>query len=844
MAWRAAAAVLLATAGGAWRDHPGRLALAVLGIAFGVALGVAVHLINSSAANEFNRAVRALAGEADLVVRGPRAGFSEALYPRLARLPDVRAVSPALELEVQLPVHLSGRRETIKLLGLDPFRAAQVQSQLLGVSRDGLLDLFQPDSIMLSRAAAEDLGLNAGDTLRLQAGSRFIALRIVALLPAGATPQRLAIMDIANAQWHFDRVGSLHRIDLKLQPGTDTQRFAATLAAQLPPGIVVATPQAEAERSAGLSRAYRTNLDMLALVALFTGAFLVFSTQFLALVRRRSQLALLRVVGLTTARLLRLLVVEGALIGVLGSALGIALGGFLARVALQHLGADLGAGYFRGMTARIEVDPLALAAFFLLGVAFAVLGALLPAWEAARRPAALALRSGDEEEALRGLHKIWPGFLLIASGLAVSQAPAAGEVPIAGYLAVALILFGAILAMPRFAEAVLSRLPALRYPPAALAAAQLQATPRQVGVSLAAILASFSLMVSMLIMVGSFRDSLEAWLDQMLPADLYIRAGRVGETGFFSPEEQARIGALPGVREAIFIRSQNVFVRADRPPLTLLARPVPPGAQAPHLPFEGPTRIPASGAPPTAWLSEVAADLLRTKPGDTIELPIGNAAHRFIVAGVWRDYARQNGAIVIERALYERLSGDGRANEAALKLDEHARAEDVSVRLRASLDSADALEIATTRELKVISLRLFDRTFAVTYALEVAAVLIGMFGVSASFSAQALARRREFGVLRHLGMTRRQIAAMLGCEGLVVGALGVAAGLAAGWLISLILIHVINRQSFHWSMDLHIPWHALAALAAGLIAAASITAVLSGRRAMSDEVTRAVREDW
>jgi putative ABC transport system permease protein len=119
-----------------------------------------------------------------------------------------------------------------------------------------------------------------------------------------------------------------------------------------------------------------------------------------------------------------------------------------------------------------------------------------------------------------------------------------------------------------------------------------------------------------------------------------------------------------------------------------------------------------------------------------------------------------------------------------------------------------------------------------------------MFGVSASFSAQALARRREFGVLRHIGMTRRQVGAMLACEGAVVGSLGVAAGLAFGWLISLILVHVINRQSFHWSMDMTLPWRDLAVLGAALIAAATVTAVLSGRRAMSGEVTRAVREDW
>ena len=832
--------MLRASAGGSWRDYPGRLALAVLGIASGVALGVAVHLINTSAANEFNLAARTLAGEADLIVRGSRAGFAETLYPRVARLAEVQAASPALELDAQL----AGRRDTIKVLGLDPFRAAQVQPQVLAENRGALLDLLRPDTVLLSRSAADELGLKAGDVLRVHAGTEVIGLRILALLPAGATPQRLAVMDIAEAQSRFGRVGELHRLDLKLRAGTDSERFRSTLAALLPPGTVVATPQGEAERSASMARAYRTNLDMLALVALFTGAFLVFSTQFLALLRRRAQLALLRVLGVTQARLLRLLVFEGVIVGVLGSALGIVLGCLLAQLGIERLGGDLGAGYFRSITPALHFDAAALAIFFVLGVAFAVLGAALPALEASRRPPALALKAGDEEEALRGLRRIGPSVALIASGLALSQAPPLGGLPIAGYVSVALILLGAILIMPRFAEVVLSRLPAMRYPPAALAAAQLQATPRQVGVSLAAILASFSLMVSMLIMVGSFRTSLATWLDQMLPADLYVRAGRMGETGFFTPEQQSRIAALPGVRESVFIRSQSVFLRPDRPPVSLLARPIPPGQSAPALPFEGPTLVPSASGPPPAWISEVAANLLSVKPGAVIELPLAGALHRFTVTGIWRDYARQNGAIVIDRARYIEITRDARANEAALHLAEGAPADLVSQRLRAALGAGEGIEIASTRELKAISLAIFDRTFAVTYALEVAAVLIGMFGVSASFSAQALARRRELGVLRHLGMTRRQVAAMLACEGLVVGGLGVAAGLALGWLISLILIHVINRQSFHWSMDMYLPWTELAVLAAGLVVAATITAVLSGRRAMSDDVTRAVREDW
>ena len=838
-ALRAVARSFRAVSGGIWRDHPARFALAVLGIALGVALGVAVHLMNASAANEFGVAVRSLSGTADLVIRAPRSGFPEAIYPEVARLPGVRAASPALEIDAGLP----GTRDALKVIAIDMFRAAAVQPHLVAEHREALLDLFKADSVILSRAAADALGLGAGDVLRLQSGTAAVALRIVGLLPAGATRQRIGVMDIASAQWQFARLGTINRIDVKLEPGIDVNAFSASLQTRLPAGVVVATPAAEADRSANLTQAYRTNLDMLALVALITGGFFVFSTQFLALTRRRPQLALLRVVGLSRSRLLRFLVVESALAGAAGSALGVGLGCAIARWGLERLGGDLGAGYFRSVTPTLYVEGSTLLVFFVLGVAFALAGAAGPAAEAARRAPALALKAGDEEQPLQQWRRLWPGLLLIATGLALTQLPVRSEIPVHGYVAIGLILIGAIVLMPRFAEFALAQLPALRSAPAALAAAQLQGTPRQVGVSLAAILASFSLMVSMLIMVGSFRDSLEVWLGQMLPADLYVRAGRTGDTAYLTRENQTRIAQVQGLRSAVFIRSQQVYLRPDRPPLTLLARPVAAGSH-PDLAFQGSIRAPRQNEPASAWISEAAADLLHVAPGDPLELPIAGRLHRFTVAGVWRDYARQNGAVVIDRNVYVALTGDDHASEAALYLENRADANAVAQSVRTALGDPEGIEIASARELKEVSLAIFDRTFAITYALEIAAVMIGLFGVSASFGAQALARRREFGVLRHIGMTRRQIAAMLGCEGAIVGALGVAAGLTVGALVSVILIHVINRQSFHWSMDMHLPWQTLGLLAVGLIAAASLTAMLSARRVMSADVIRAVREDW
>jgi putative ABC transport system permease protein len=822
------------------RHNPGRLGFATFAIALGVALGVAVHLVNASAVSEFRAAARHLAGEADLVVRGPRAGFDEALYPQLARLPGIEALNPALEIDVQL----SGRNESIRVLAFDPMRAARVQPSLLPERTSMLRDLLATDTLLLSPAAAQWLGLKPGDELRLAAGTTSVPFRIVGLLPHEAYRQRLAVMDIATAQWRLARLGRLNRIDVKLSPGVNAAAFQRELQARLPAGVHAATPDGEARRTAELSRAYRANLNMLALIALFTGAFLVFSSQALAVLRRRTQLALLRALGVTRAALTALLLAEGIVVGALGAACGVVLGYLLARQAVAAVGADLGAGYFRTVATQVTADPVALLGFFGLGVAFAACGAALPAWEAARRSPAQALHAGDEEVQRTAFRATRWGMAALALAVPCAFLPAMEGLPLGGYLAIALILLGSVLLTPRIAAACLGRLPAPRGAPAAIASAQIRGTPRQAAISIASIVISMSLMVSMLIMVISFRHSLDAWLERMLPADLYLRAGTGGETAFLSPEEQARIAAAPGVRRAEFLRSQSVLLHPSRPPVTLLARSIDATDAGSTLPLAGPQAAPAPGAPPPVWVSEVAADLYGFRVGDGVRLPIGDIERPFLVAGIWRDYARQNGAIVIERERYIGMTGDRLANDAALWLERSASAPEVQQALHDRLGPGTNAEISATREVRRASLRIFDRTFAITYALEACAILIGLLGVSLSFSAQALARRREFGVLRHLGMTRREIGIMLGLEGAVVTALGAALGVAVGWVISLILVHVVNRQSFHWTMDMHLPWLPIGGLALLIVACAALTARWSARAATRDDVVLAVREDW
>src|SRR6185295_11332470 len=468
-------------------------------------------------------------------------------------------------------------------------------------------------------------------------------------------------------------------------------------------------------------------------------------------------------------------------VGVVGSALGLASGFILAQIAVRIIGADLGAGYFRGVAPALPLAPVSLAIFFGLGVLIAMLASLVPALEAARAAPAAALKAGDEERAFGRLSPSWPGFATIGAGAISALVPPVAGLPLFGYIAIALMLIGTLMLMPLIAVMLLAALPLPSGAPPRLALLQLRGAPGQVAVSLAAIVAAVSLMVSMAIMVASFRISLDAWLEHVLPADLYVRAGAAGDTAYLGADDQARLAALPGVRRAEFQREQQLLLDPARPRIVLLARSIDAVNLSRQLQLvSGPVAL-APGAPPPAWVNEAMVDLYGFVPGKVVELPIAGQPIPFTVAGVWRDYARPQGAVVIERERYIALTGDRSATGGA------------------------RLELAAPGEIREISLRAFDRTFAVTYALELAAVVIGLFGLSSSFGALVLSRRREFGMLRHIGMTRRQIGAMLATEGLTISAIGLVAGFGLGWLISLVLIQVVNRQSFHWGMELHVP---------------------------------------
>ncbi len=900
---------------GEWRAQPMRNALSVAAIAIGVALGFAVHLVNAVALASFTGGLNRVRGSADLQIRASSpAGFDEEIYARLMRprasVAESRATavfpiavaSPVVEGDMTL---IDDPTISLHISGIDALRAVLVTPALVGRpgTADDAIDArhdiakqdaqnettlrtaawFDPDAIFVTAALLDAIHKRVGDPIALQAEGKRIDLRIAGRLAddeeqnaraasslstnSKAVPRRVfrASMDVAGAQWRLDRLGRLSRIDLRLVEGTDAAGVREAIASWLPRDALVTSADDDRARTGDLSRAYRVNLDMLALMALFTGAFLVYSTQSLAVARRRAQLALLRVVGVMRKRVVAQVLAEGAMQGVAGGLLGLLAGVAFAAGALRWFGGDLGGGYFAGTALALHrlvlASPAAALMFFALGLVAALIGSYLPARAAASEAPALALKSAGSDASRRPASP-WTGAVLIVAGALAALMPAIDGLPIAGYVAMALLLFGGIAAMPWVAKRALApfarrerhrlgasnRMGSVAFD---LALKRLWAAPSAAAVALCGIVASASLMVAMTVMIASFRHSVDAWLGELLAADLYLRTSSGTGSGF-APDDVDRLRSVEGVARIDVQKAVPLTLAPARPLVALVVRTIADDDPTRSLPLikqaSQAAREGAHAGTIPIWVSEAMVDLYAYEPGRSVALPLGNepAERRYFVAGVWRDYARQFGSIAMRRDDYTRLTGDTRFTDAAVRLVPGASAATVTERLRAALPERlrARAEFAEPAAIRAISLAIFDRSFAVTYLLQAVAIAIGLAGVAATFSAQTLARAKEFGMLRHIGVLKRQITGELAAEGALLGVLGATAGGVLGLAISQVLIHVVNPQSFHWTMDTDVPWRTLAAVGIALIVASAGTAVISGRRAMGRDAVLAVREDW
>lgn len=849
----------------------GRTALTLLGVALGVAVFVAIRLANHSALASFADTVDAVTGRANLSVASASDGFPDSLYAVLARWPGVEAAAPVVQVSAlarpggprpagPLPSGERGEfRETLLFLGVDPLSEgpfARFAALAPGDSAAGgpealeraLRLLVEPRTIAVTRVFAERNGLAEDDTLTALVSGRPTALVVARVLDGEALAQamggNLALLDIATAQEVFGRAGRLDRVDL-LVPARDRDRLRRELAAAMPAGVAVEPPQSRTKQVENMVSAFALNLTALSFIALFVSMFLIFNAVAMSVLRWRREIGILRSLGVTRGQVTRLFLLEGLLLGGAGSALGLVIGTLLARATLGAVGRTLTDLYLVQHANTVRLDPATYAVGFGLGVVTALLSALAPALEAAHTPPSLTMRQGMLLEARKlpvGRAALAGLGVLALAGLVVAWTVREHQ-PWGGFAAAFLVIAAFTLFSPAFTlagETLLRRPAEALGIEGALGARALRDFVARTSVVVASLMLAVGMSVALSIMVGSFRRTVDTWITQTLRGDLYVEpAGhRTSLAATQMPASLVRdAAAIPGVIAVDTYRATPMRFR-DRP---VTAVGIDFGVQARHgnLRFlhgaDGRAVLSAARARGEVVVTESFAHRFRVAPGDTLRLPApaGEAAVR--VAGVFFDYTTDAGAVLMDRSLFARLWNDDRTESLALYAAPGADLERVRREFLALAGPDLVLHVTPNQDLRRRVLTVFDQTFRITFALQFIAVLVAVLGVVTTLTALILQRGREIGVLRATGALRSQVRRIVLVESGILGLLGSLLGCAAGWVLALLLVHVINRQFFGWTIRMEVE-PLVFAQAVALMVGTSLVAALGPARFASDRV--------
>jgi putative ABC transport system permease protein len=804
------------------RRHPWQTWLSIIGIALGVAVIVAVDLANQSARQAFLLSAQSLTGRATHQILGGAAGIPEDFYRELRVERSVRPSAPVVE------GLLEQHGETLLLTGVDPLAAPPFRQFESGLDADIASRLFvEPHTALLSRITAERLGISPGDEMAVEVAGRDAMLRIVGLLEGDnpAAMEGLLVADIATAQEILGRSGHLDRIDLILGKAE-----AGRLAETLPPGLRLEIPAARTRVISEMIEAFQTNLLAMSLLAMLVGAFLIYNTMTFSVLRRRPLLATLRIVGVTRGSLFTLLLLEAALLGLVGTGLGLLLGTAAAHYLVKLVTRTINDLYFVLTVTQLLVEPLVLVKAGLVGLGVTLAAAGVPALEAANTLPVGALRRSQLERRV-GRALPWLALAGTAALLAGLWLVVQRDFGLIGGFAGLFLAIGGYSLLAPLAVKLLSRVATrlIRHGGllTRLALRGIEASLSRTGLAVAALAVAVAATLGVSIMISSFRTTVTDWLDYTLAGDIYVSSlssRRQGADAALSLESRARIEALPAVAETS--SGRHLTVDSEHGPVELLA--LEPASRS-HTGFRF-VDPPVEQVWPRYRRGEV---LLVSEPyayhhnigtGDTLQLHTPRGPLTLPIGGIFYDYGSDRGLITLARSAYARWWSDPAISTLGVFLQPGTRLDEGLAAVRAALRPLDQpVQIRSNRDIRARSLEIFDRTFAITQVLRVLAIAVAFIGVFSALMALQLERTREQAVLRATGVTPGQLSLLTLLQ---TGIMGLYAGLLAlplGWLMSDVLIEVINRRSFGWSIDMQVPPAALSealvlALSASLLA--------------------------
>lgn len=846
--------VLKALVTGPAKRRPARVVLPVLGVAIGVAAVAAIHHANRSVTESFRDAASAISGRSDFVITGP-AGVPLTELPKLAFLWEVGGFAPAVTGTALLP-----GGEVVQLLGVDWGGDGVVRDVRLVAPDDGGRGLLaSAGSVLVPAPLAARRGLSPGAVLSLTAGGVPRTVRVGGILElsgvARASGGDLLLTDVYTAQDLLGRPGVVDRVDVVLDEGAPREAIESEIARRLPPGLSLQRPGRAAATADRMVRAFRFNLNALGSLTLLVGMFLIANAVSIAVLRRRPEIAALRAIGTSRASIFAAFLVEGAAVGLAGTLLGEVLGLVASREALGAIAGTVSSLY--APTARITGADLGGPALLagVVGMAASLVATLLPALEAMRVDPAPAMRSGAIERIARTRLPLRAGLaaLGVAFAAAASRAAPVDGLPIFGFAAVGLVVAALAAASPllvRAAAALPLHLPTGALGPAGrLGAGFFGGALAKNGIAVTALAMALGMTLAMIVTVASIRETVRVWVETTLRSDLWIKAdagGRSGIIGDFPEDILVFLRGIDGVAEIDPFRARDAADERGRP-YTLGSGDFRVAARSGGLALlDG--REPHAAALEArsrgeVLVSEPYARRFAAGAGSDVRLSTPAGPRTFRVNGVYRDYSNDRGTVVMDRELYLALFGDRRITSLAVTARPGTDVQDLRRRILAAAAGRYALSVSTNRELRREVFRIFDRTFAVTRALEGIAVAVAVLGIANALMASAVERRRSFGLLRAIGASGGQIRRATLVEALLSGLTGTLAAAAAGAAFAWLLLEVINPQSFGWTVSLAVPWPTLAG-AAGLVLAASVLAGLApGRVAASVDPAAALQEE-
>jgi putative ABC transport system permease protein len=848
------------------------LVLTVFGVALGVAAVVGIQILNQSALRAFSGSVKAISGEAELTVVPNTPALAESLLVDVLADRDVAAAWPLLHVDVAV----AGRDELfLELYGFDLFApvrlplTGEIAQQRADGEDAGTADplarigeaLARPGWVALTPGFAREMGWAIGDTFAVSSGSRRVTLTVGALVDfqrlSPLASRKLAVMDISQAQALFGRPGVIHQIDLRLAPGADPAAAAARLDARLGPAASVRTPEQRREEAAGLLAAFRLNLTALSLISVFVGVFLIYTSVQAALVRRRREFGLLRAIGATPRQLLGAILAEAGLLGAIGTALGVPLGWAVAVRNVETVSATLTNLYLLEAIERLTLPPAVVLLGCGVGVGGALLGALIPALDTSRRDAVSLLSAASLHARIDSAAPRLAFGALLFGAVGMAWFFVWGRHLREGGFVLGFVLLVVLpLCAPLTIRGLCAHIRPHGFGPA-LSLKNLANRLQTTSSAVAALAVTVSMLVGITLLIGSFRATLLTWLDITLRADVFVSTEswvRGGGQAVIDPALIEVLGGVPGVRGVE--QQRSLQVRAGG------RRGLPKGGRSIHLsgvtwgdaaPMPWSQRLPLlrGDADEVARRLRAATGALVSEPlarkeglavGDTLYV-IGPAGEFALpIAGITYDYSTEGGTALVAMPLLERYFGAGPPNNVALYLDPDADVAAQVDRLKQRFAN-EPLVFRSNRDLRREVLAIFDQTFAVTRILQAMALVIAGCGISLTLLIQARERAAELALWRALGARRRQVFAVFLGEGLGMGALGLALGEVGGFGLAALLILVINRAFFGWTIRPAWPGLDLVEQAAVVLAAAVVASIYPAVRGSRAPVTELSRED-